>query len=87
MYDADGDVWTPVYGENNSDRLPPFVQLDFRVDYNVIYPTWVLNIYLDIQNTTNRGNQEGWAYQFDYADRQPQTGLPILPILGLSASW
>jgi hypothetical protein len=64
-----------------------FAQLDLRVDYNVIYPTWILNIYLDVQNATKRGNQEGWAYQFDYQDRQPQTGLPILPILGVSASW
>ena len=36
-----------------------FAQLDLRVDYNIIYPTWILNIYLDIQNATNRGNQEG----------------------------
>ena len=87
VYDADGDVWTPVYGENNSTRLPMFAQLDLRVDYNIVYPTWILNIYLDIQNATNRGNQEGWAYQFDYQARQPQTGLPILPIIGVNASW
>ena len=52
------------------------------VSTTIVYPTWILNIYLDIQNATNRGNQEGWAYQFDYQARQPQTGLPFYQSLG-----
>jgi hypothetical protein len=36
---------------------------------------------------TNRENQEGWQYSFDYRQRTPLTGLPILPIAGLKAEW
>ena len=66
-------MFGPVYGENNSTRLPMFAQLDLRVDYNIIYPTWILNIYLDIQ-MRKPWESRGWAYQFDYQARQPQTG-------------
>jgi outer membrane receptor for ferrienterochelin and colicin len=87
IYDAASGTWVPTYGEVNADRLPAFHQLDLRVDRTWTKETWKLALYLDVQNAYNRGNVEGYTYRADYSERRPLTGLPILPILGLSAEW
>jgi TonB family protein len=87
LYDAGAGTYVPVYGTVNSDRLADFFQLDLRVDRIWTYRTWRLSLYLDVQNVTNRANAEGWTYDYDYARRQPLTGLPILPILGIEGEW
>jgi TonB family protein len=87
VYDAGAGTYVPLYGAVNSDRLPEFFQLDLRVDRIWTFRTWRLSLYLDVQNVTNRGNAEGWSYSYDYSRRQPLTGLPILPILGIEGEW
>ncbi len=87
VYDAGSDTYVPRYGEVNSERLPLFHQLDVRVDKAFTFQSWKLGVYLDIQNVYNQGNAEGYSYSFDYSERQPITGLPILPILGLKGEW
>jgi TonB family protein len=87
IYDAATDVYVPVYGETNSDRLGTFFALDLRIGKTWTFRDWTLELYLDTQNVTNRGNQEGWTYSYDYAQRTAMTGLPILPILGLKGVW
>jgi hypothetical protein len=87
VLDASSGTYVPTYGAVNSARLPSFVQLDLRVDRTWTYRTWKLGLYLDVQNATNRGNVEGYTYSYDYRQRTPSTGLPILPILGLNAEW
>ena len=87
VYDATGDVYVPQYGAVNSERLGTFSALDLHVDRIWNFDRWRLSLYLDVQNVTNRANQEGWQYSYDYRQRQPLTGLPILPILGLKGEW
>jgi TonB family protein len=87
VLDASSGTYVPLYGPTNSTRLPAFNQLDLRVDRTWTYQTWKLALYLDVQNVTNRGNVEGYSYSYDYRQRSPATGLPILPILGLNAEW
>jgi hypothetical protein len=87
VVDANSGAYVPLYGAVNSERLPPFNQLDLRVDRTWTYQTWKLGLYLDVQNVYNRGNVEGYSYSYDYSQRSPLTGLPILPILGLNAEW
>jgi len=86
-YDTSSGTWVPVYGDNNSDRLATFHQLDLRLDRTWTFPRWKLTAYLDVQNAYNRKNQEGWTYRFDYRERQIASGLPILPILGVQGEW
>ncbi len=87
VLDAATGTSVPVYGATNTARLPAFAQLDVRLDRTWTYRTWKLGLYLDVQNVTNRGNVEGYRYSYDYAQRTPATGLPILPILGVQGEW
>jgi len=87
LYDAYSDVFVPLYGETNSDRLGTFHQLDVRIDKEFTFDLWKLGIYLDVQNVYNRENPEGWTYNYDYTERSEISGLPILPILGLKGTW
>ncbi len=87
IYEANGDVYVPMHGGTNAARLGTFSSLDLRVDRTWTWDRWRLSAYLDVQNVTNRGNQEGWQYSFDYRQRTPLTGLPVLPIFGLKGEW
>jgi TonB family protein len=87
VYNASRDQYDPFYGKVNSARIEPFHQLDLRVDKKWIYQSWILNVYLDIQNVYNRANPEGTAYNYNFRQSQVQQGLPILPILGIRADF
>jgi outer membrane receptor protein involved in Fe transport len=87
IFDADRDVHYPQPGAAFDERLPEFIQLDFRIDKRIIFKKWILAIYLDVTNVTNRANTEGWNHSYDYTRRAPVTGLPILPSLGLRATF
>ena len=82
-YDATADVYSPRAGQPMSARNPPFSRLDLRIQKTWTFSRWSLAAYLDVQNVLNAPNREGFAYSYDYRERQGARGLPILPILGL----
>jgi outer membrane receptor for ferrienterochelin and colicin len=87
VFVSDQDEFAPIPGEYDSVRLPAFFQLDVRVSRTWLFRTWQLETYLDVQNATNRRNTEEIAYSYDYSEKGPATGLPILPALGVKAEW
>ncbi len=87
VFDADADRYQGIRGSINSARVGDFHQLDIRIDKRWIYESWILNAYLDIQNVYNRQNPEGLGYNFDFTDVEVQSGLPILPIIGLRGEF
>ncbi len=87
VFDATGGVWVPMYGRTNSDRLAVFHQLDLRVDKTWTFDVWKLSLYLELVNSYNHPNVEGWRYNYDYSEREELTGLPILPVLGAKGEW
>jgi hypothetical protein len=87
VYDAGSDVFVPLYGSSNSGRQGTFHALDLRADRFWTFERWRLSAYLDLQNAYNHGNQEGWQYSYDFRQRTPLTGLPLLPIFGLKGEW
>ncbi|MEM7151520.1 MAG: energy transducer TonB [Myxococcota bacterium] len=82
VYDSAGDFYLPINGTTNSDRFPAFHQLDVRVDKKWTWKRASMTLYLDIQNLYNRQNTEFWIYSYDFTDRRPVAGLPIIPSLG-----
>lgn len=84
-YDGRRDRYEPTLGVYNTDRIPVFWQLDVRVAKRMTVAGSELEIYLDVQNVTNRANPEEIAYAPDFSERRYIRGLPLLPILG--ARW
>ncbi len=80
-YDADRDAHIPTYAARPS-RLPAFHRLDLRLDRTFRYETWMLEVFLDIQNVYNAQNPESPRYSYDYRIRTPGVSLPILPTFG-----
>lgn len=82
VYDARRDQFEPILGASNSTRIPTFWQLDARVAKSFKFDGSELEVYLDVQNVTNRDNPEEIVYNANYSDHEFIRGLPILPVLG-----
>jgi hypothetical protein len=88
FYDGRGDQYQPVFGKQNSIRIPDFVQLDLRLEKTFTFRRGVqLNVYVDVQNVTNRANPEEIVYSYDFTKRAFITGLPTLAVLGARVQW
>jgi TonB family protein len=87
VQDADQGVYIPIPARPYSERLPAFVQLDVRIDKRFTFKSWILALYVDVSNVTNHANIEGWSYSYDYTARVNVTSLPIIPSLGIRASF
>ncbi|HEX3849477.1 MAG TPA: TonB-dependent receptor [Polyangiaceae bacterium] len=76
------DLYEPIFGPQNSTRIPAFVQLDLRLAKRFTMSWGKAEIYLDVQNVTDRSNPEEVVYDYRYAQKSYITGLPTLPVLG-----
>lgn len=83
LYDANSDLWRPVFGDVNSRRGSLFHRLDVRVEKLWTFTDWKLALYLDVQNVYNSTNAEGAIYNYDYTESEQIPGLPIIPSLGI----
>jgi TonB family protein len=86
-FDARTDTYQPLFGVQNTIRIPPFASLDLRVSKNFVLGKTELEAYLEVQNVTNRQNPEEIVYTPDFTQKSYITGLPVLPSLGLRFSW
>src|SRR5439155_24435007 len=86
-YDVNGDVNIAQHGPTFSGRLGSFNQLDVRFDKKWTFHRWALSLYVDIQNLYRASNPEGYAYNFDYTQRQSIAGLPFLPVFGFRGDF
>lgn len=82
-YDSRRDLYQPTFGAHNGIRIPTFFQLDLRIAKHFDIHGTDLDISLEVQNVTNRGNVEELIYNSDYSQRGSIRGLPILPVLGI----
>jgi hypothetical protein len=87
LYDADAGAWTPLEGEPYSRRLPLAHQLDLRIDKRWQFKRFRLSAYLDVKNVYNNAVPEDLVYSYDFSDEQYQTGVPIIPSLGLRGEF
>jgi TonB family protein len=83
-YDALRDRAQPVFGGQNDYRIPLFIQLDLRASQTFKLGDTEGQVYLEVQNVTNRQNQEELVYSPDFTRRGSIKSLPILPVAGVS---
>jgi TonB family protein len=81
-YDVLNAQYAPVFGAQNSIRIPAFYQLDARVEKSFVYRRFKINVYLDVQNITDRQNPEEIIYNYNFTQRAYITGFPTLAIVG-----
>lgn len=72
----------PIFGTQNTTRIPSFYSVDARIEKGFIWQRVRLELYLDVQNVTNRENPEELTYSPDFSQRAYITGLPILAVGG-----
>ena len=87
VFNPASGIYAPVFGGINAERNPAFHRLDFRVQKTWTYDNGAVALYLDVQNVYNRQNPEGFTYSFNYRERSTQSGLPIIPSLGLRGEF
>jgi hypothetical protein len=81
--DARSDVFQPLFGPQNSTRLPPFFQGDARVDRVLVARPARVTVYLDVENVTARRNPEEIVYTQDFSASSYLTGAPLLVLAGV----
>lgn len=87
MLNAGAGSYECIPGAMNSQRIPAFHQLDLRVDKTFRFRDFRLVAYLDVQNAYNRANAEGVRYNYRYTTPHWESGLPIIPSLGLRGEF
>jgi TonB family protein len=87
FYDSRTNTYEPVFGEQNSIRIPSFVSLDARVAKHFKYGRIDGEVYLDVQNVTDHSNPEEIVYNTNYTQRGYITGFPVLPVFGARLTW
>jgi len=83
FFDARAQREEPLFGPQNSVRLPAFYALDARVDPAWATGAWQLTLSLDIENVTAHRNPEEIVYTQDFQSSGYLTGPPLLVLLGV----
>jgi hypothetical protein len=87
VYAADAGSYTPLQNKPFSRRLPVFHALDLRLDKRWQFQDWRLSTYLDVQNVYNYQAVEGVVYNYNFSQQTYQTGLPIIPSIGIRGEF
>ncbi|HEY4187040.1 MAG TPA: TonB-dependent receptor plug domain-containing protein [Polyangia bacterium] len=83
FFDVRDGLRQPLFGAQNSVRLPAFVQVDARLDRTLVAGPVGVTLYLDVQNIFGRRNAEEIVYTRDLSTSGYFTGPPVLVLLGV----
>jgi outer membrane receptor protein involved in Fe transport len=83
VFDSDRDLYVPIYGDVNSERVAAHHQIDIRVDRMWNWGRIKMSAFLDVQNVYLNTSVAGYGYSFDYSERFAFESLPIIPSIGL----
>lgn len=75
----DAYLYVPTYATANSERLPGYHRLDFRMDHKLSGRS---TAYFEIINVYNRENISDYSYNKDYSEREAVTSLPMIFSIG-----
>jgi hypothetical protein len=89
VFNGDNGTYLPAYdaSEHNGSRRAAWHRLDVRVDKRWVFDTWMLSVYLDVQNATAHANEFATAYNYDFTESGAVTDVPIWPSIGLRADF
>ena len=88
VYDADSGRFQCIPSSGTySGRLPGFFQADARLDKRWVFDRWMFNLYVDVQNATNRENAEARFPGYDCTSTVVIPSIPVFPALGFRAEW
>jgi outer membrane receptor for Fe3+-dicitrate len=83
LYDSRDDAYEPIFGAQNSIRLPTYWQIDARVEKSFrVSEAMTVRAYLEVLNVTDHGNAEELAYSADWSRQGYVTGLPTIAVVG-----
>ncbi|MDG5813661.1 TonB-dependent receptor [Chitinispirillales bacterium ANBcel5] len=70
----------PIYGEATSKRKEPFIGLDLRADKKIVFSTFIMSYYLDLQNISWLFYKpaEDYVYNYNYTQRDEISMFPML---------
>jgi hypothetical protein len=87
-FDARRDLYQPVFGAQNTSRLPNFFQLDLEASrVFALGEAAELQAFIEILNATNHRNVEEVVYDTTYSQAGYLTGLPVFATLGARVSF
>ncbi len=73
-YNSNLDIYEPEYGATNSERLPSYQRLDFRITYlTQLFNNYFSVFYIEGLNILNINNIFDYSYNFDYTERSKVT--------------
>lgn len=82
-YNVSSNTYEPVFGATNSVRLPDFVQLDVRLEWERGVGQGAFAASVEVLNVTGRANAEEVVYSRDFEERGVLSGLPRLLNVGI----
>ena len=83
-YDGSFATYQPIFGPQNSERLPTFSSLDLRVEKIFRIKRFAVTPYFEGINLTNRKNAVDYAYSADFNQRAMVTGLSMTLVAGVA---
>jgi TonB family protein len=86
-FNASERDYVSLFGPVNSARNPAYMRLDVRIQKTWKASRHTTTLYLDVQNATNRKNQEAFFYNYDQTRRSVVNGLPIIPAIGVRGQF
>jgi len=79
--------YQPIFGAQNSDRLPVFCALDLRLAKTFHAKRLNVTPYLEGINLTNYKNAEDYGYSSDFMRRSVVQGLPRTVVVGTTVAF
>jgi TonB family protein len=86
-FNASERDYVSLFGPVNGARNPAYMRLDARIQKTWKGSRHTTTLYLDVQNATNRKNQEAFFYNYDQTRRGVVNGLPIIPAIGVRGQF
>lgn len=85
IYDGSADAYEPVFGEENSDRMPTYQKVDLHIERRLSFQRWTLVGYAELWWVPKAANVLYPAWSYDYSEQTLVGGLPFLPLVGMRA--